>query len=144
MPCGSTCQKQNALAPVRTPYACVSDAVVRREVPRHHAIGHPAAPFEIAVAALPRVAEDEARVGQVAAPAEMHALDRDCGRRECDAKSAGPLGGCDGQACTARPASRGVVSEHHLGGYGLNEHTIRLANEVEKATRCGLGTDGAR
>jgi hypothetical protein len=44
-------------------------AVVRGEIPRHDAVGRPAAPLEISVRAFPRVAENEACVGHAATPA---------------------------------------------------------------------------
>jgi len=47
-----------------------------RCVPRHDAIRNPAAPLEIAVAALPPcIAEKHASGGERAAPAEVNALD---------------------------------------------------------------------
>ena len=61
----------------------VSDgAIGGRDIPGHDAVGRPAAPLEITVAALPRVAEDEANVGEFTTPPQVQSFDRGCRRRQ--------------------------------------------------------------
>ena len=134
IPCASTCQKQKARAPVRTPYACVSEPIEGREIPRHRAVGHPRAPFEIAVASLPSVAEDETRVRHATAPTEMNALDPNRRGREGDTQRLRLDGRRNGDAAAARPAFFGIVPKHYIVGCRLHDNAIRRATDVEKPT----------
>src|SRR5258708_332731 len=52
-------------------------AVERGQIPGHGAVWHDPAPFEIAVAALPRIAEHELDGVRRAAPADVQTRDRD-------------------------------------------------------------------
>src|SRR6185437_9891641 len=49
-------------------------SVVRREIPRHDAIGDPSTPLEISVCSLPRVAQNEMCGGHLTAPAKIQSL----------------------------------------------------------------------
>ena len=108
-------------------------AVMRREVPRHDAIGHPRPPLEIAVPALPCVAEDQTHVGHAAAPAKVDPLDRGRGSRQRDVKRAGVHSRRDEETLAVRPALARVVPKRLLAVRRLRDHEVRRAQQVEKA-----------
>src|SRR5262249_6057992 len=118
--------------------------VKRREVPGHDSVGDPRSPLEIAVAALPGVAENETSVTQVAAPTEVYSFHGGARRRQLDVKRIAP-GDRVHDGPVTRPAIAVLPRETNVAGRGLNDHRVgSLTNVDESAWRCGHGLIGRR
>ena len=103
-------------------------AVVVQEEPRQHALGHEIAPFQVAVAALPVVAQHAAR-GDGAAPAQEDAADRLRGDEQ--RKAQGVLFLCDAQRGSLCLPQAGFGVQRDGFALQLRADAVGLTDDVQ-------------
>src|SRR6185503_19170697 len=111
MPCGSTCQKHSALAPVRTPYPYV---VLPSEVATYHGI-----------------TQDQSHIVEPSFPAQANSTNGRRWRRQRDPRRAG--GRRDGHAnISVFPAPIAHPPQQAIGRGGLQKDAVRGLVQIER------------
>lgn len=117
-------------------------ATVRGEVPGHDAFGNDGSPGEVAVAALPGVAEVKGGGVHGGGPAEVNALERNDGGGDGEVEGRGLRGGAELDA-TGLPGVGGAMERDGLGvGFEEGGGEVGWAGEIEQRRVGGGGLRG--
>src|SRR5439155_16305154 len=109
-------------------------AVPGGDIPGHHAIGNEAAPLQIAVAALPRVSEQQPRVIEAAAPAQLQPLHGGGRGRQRDPQGSRDVADGYGEIA-GLPASACDEPQVLLARGGLHANAVGRPAEIEEPVR---------